>query len=143
MKFLFMLLFVSASLYAQEGIHAWKSIVINDKEKAWYDQSNADSIKGGKLNVWVLQMYKPPLTAEGIKGGVFRSKILYSINLKTAKYGIMHVIYYDANNKEMNNFKYDIDAYPESLRYSYPITEQSILFTLIKQIFNKTGENSN
>ena len=143
MKLILMLLVITANIYAQEHVQMWKPLVINDKEKVWYDQSMTDSIKGSKMNIWILQMHKPPLTGEGINGEVYRSKTLYAINLKTAKYGILNVIYYDVANKEMYNFKYNIDDYPETLKYTYPITENSFLFTLLKEIFNKTGEKSN
>jgi len=143
MKLILMLLVITANIYAQEHVQMWKPLVINDKEKVWYDQSMTDSIKGSKMNIWILQMHKPPLTGEGINGEVYRSKTLYAINLKTAKYGILNVIYYDVANKEMYNFKYNIDDYPETLKYTYPITENSFLFALLKELFNKTGEKSN
>jgi hypothetical protein len=143
MKLILMLLVMAASIYSQDVIHRWKQLVIDDKEKVWYDQSMTDSIKGSKMNIWILQMHKPPLTGEGIKGEVYRSKTLYAINLKTAKYGILNVIYYDVANKEMYNFKYNIDDYPETLKYTYPITEKSFLFALLKEIFNKPGDKTN
>src|ERR1035437_100913 len=143
MKLIVMLLVMAASIYSQDVVHRWKQLVIDDKEKVWYDQSMTDSIKGSKMNIWILQMHKPPLTGEGINGEVYRSKTLYAINLKTAKYGILNVIYYDVANKEMYNFKYNIDDYPETLKYTYPITEKSFLFALLKEIFNKPGDNTN
>ena len=143
MKFIMVLLIMAATIYAQDNIHRWKPLVIGDKDKVWYDQSMTDSIKGSKMNIWILQMYQPPLTDEGINGEVYRSKTLYAINLRTAKYGILNVIYYNVTNKEMYNFKYNIDDYPENLKYSYPITEKSILFALLKEILNKPGDNTN
>jgi hypothetical protein len=143
MKLVLMLLVMAATIYAQEHVHMWKPLVIDDKEKIWYDQSMTDSIKGSKMNIWILQMHKPPLTGEGIKGEVYRSKTLYTIDLRNAKYGILNVIYYDVTNKEMYNFKYNIEDYPENLKYSYPITEKSFLFTLLKEIFKKPGDNPN
>ena len=143
MKLILMLLVITANIYAQEHVQMWKPLVIDDKEKVWYDQSMTDSIKGSKMNIWILQMHKPPLTGEGINGEVYRSKTLYAINLKTAKYGILNVIYYDVANKEMYNFKYNIDDYPENLKYTYPITENSFLFTLLKELFNKSGDKTN
>jgi len=143
MKLILMLLVMAASIYSQDVVHRWKQLVIDDKEKVWYDQSMTDSIKGSKMNIWILQMHKPPLTGEGIKGEVYRSKTLYAINLKTAKYGILNVIYYDVANKEMYNFKYNIDDYPETLKYTYPITEKSFLFALLKEIFNKSPDKTN
>ena len=143
MKLLLMLLIMAASIYSQDVVHRWKQLVIDDKEKVWYDQSMTDSIKGSKMNIWILQMHKPPLTGEGIKGEVYRSKTFYAINLKTAKYGILNVIYYDVANKEMYNFKYNIDDYPETLKYTYPITEKSFLFVLLKEIFNKSPDKTN
>ncbi|MDR3611428.1 MAG: hypothetical protein P4L27_12750 [Ignavibacteriaceae bacterium] len=143
MKFLLMLLVATAFAYAQEGIHRWKPLVINDKEKIWYDQSMLDSLKGDKLNIWILQMYKQPLTYEGIVGEVYRSKIQYAINLKNVKYGILNAIYYDISNKEMYNFNYNINNYPDDLKYTYPITENSFLFTLLKEIYANKGTQTN
>jgi hypothetical protein len=143
MKYILILLLVTGSMYAQENVHRWKPLVIDDKEKVWYDQSMTDSIKGSKFNVWILQMYRPPLTAEGIIADIYRSKTLYTINLKTVKYGILSVIYYDVSNKELNNFKYNLEAYPDELKYTYPITEKSILFTLLKEVLTKPGDKTN
>jgi hypothetical protein len=143
MKFILILLLAAGSMYAQENVHRWKPLVIDDKEKVWYDQSMTDSIKGSKFNVWILQMYRPPLTAEGIIADIYRSKTLYTINLKTVKYGILNVIYYDVSNKELNNFKYNLEAYPDELKYTYPITEKSILFTLLKEVLTKPGDKTN
>jgi hypothetical protein len=139
MKIFLFLILLPLFIHAQDIIHRWKPLVINDKEKVWYDQSMVDSIKGDKLDIWILQMHKPPLSHEGIQGEVYRSKTLYTINLKNVKYGIVKVIYYDLTNKEMYNFKYNISDYPDNLKYTYPITENSFLFAFLKEIFNKGG----
>jgi hypothetical protein len=135
MKLFLMVLVSVVALYAQENTHTWKPLIVNDKERMWYDQAMTDSMKGDKMTVWIMQLYKPPLTAEGINGPIYRSKTLYAINLKSVKYGILNVVYYDAKGKEMNNFKYNINDYPEDLKYTYPITESSFLYNLVKEVF--------
>ena len=56
MKIILILLIITANMYAQEHVNMWKPLVVNDKEKVWYDQSMTDSIKGNKMNVWILQI---------------------------------------------------------------------------------------
>jgi hypothetical protein len=143
MKVILFVIFIATSIYAQNLTPLWKPLVIDDKEKIWYDQSTLDSLKGDKLDIWILQMYKPPLYYEGIQGEVYKSKILYVINLKNVKYGILHAIYYDITDQEMYNFNYNINDYPDDLKYTYPITENSFLFTLLKELYNKKEIHSN
>ena len=143
MKLFLIIIFSALAMYCQEDIHRWKPLVINEKEKIWFDQSMLDSTRSNKIDMWILQMHRPPLTFEGIDGEIYRSKTLYTIDLKTVKYGIRDVVYYDVTNKEIQKFHYDIDKYPDNYKYTYPIMENSFLFKLIKEIFGKTGENSN
>jgi hypothetical protein len=143
MKLYLIIIFSALSIFGQEYTHRWKPLVIDEKEKIWYDQSMVDSTRGSRIDIWILQMYKPPLTFEGISGEVYRSKTLFTIDLKTVKYGIRDVVYYDVTNKEIQNFHYDIDKYPDNIKYSYPIMENSFLFTFIKEIYGKSGETSN
>jgi hypothetical protein len=124
------------SLFAQqEDQHVWKVVNADDGSKFWYDVSTLDTTKGDKLNVWILETNQPPRQYEGIDGDVFRSKTLYTINLITVKYGILKVRYYDLNNKEIFSFDYDNPQPPENIRYPYPITDNSLLFYLLKELY--------
>jgi hypothetical protein len=122
-------------LAQQEDQHVWKVVNADDGSKFWYDVSTLDTTKGDKLNVWILETNQPPKQYEGIDGDVFRSKTLYTINLVTVKYGIMKVRYYDLNNKEIFSFDYDNPQPPENIRYPYPITDNSLLFYLVKELY--------
>jgi hypothetical protein len=122
-------------LAQQEDQHVWKVVNADDGSKFWYDVSTLDTTKGDKLNVWILETNQPPKQYEGIDGDVFRSKTLYTINLVTVKYGIMKVRYYDLNNKEIFSFDYDNPQPPENIRYPYPITDNSLLFYMVKELY--------
>jgi hypothetical protein len=122
-------------LAQQEDQHVWKVVNADDGSKFWYDVSTLDTTKGDKLNVWILETNQPPKQYEGIDGDVFRSKTLYTINLVTVKYGILKVRYYDLNNKEIFSFDYDNPQPPENIRYPYPITDSSLLFYLLKELY--------
>jgi len=122
-------------LAQQEDQHVWKVVNADDGSKFWYDVSTLDTTKGDKLNVWILETNQPPKQYEGIDGDVFRSKTLYTINLVTVKYGMMKVRYYDLNNKEIFSFDYDNPQPPENIRYPYPITDNSLLFYLVKELY--------
>jgi hypothetical protein len=122
-------------LAQQEDQHVWKVVNADDGSKFWYDVSTLDTTKGDKLNVWILETNQPPKQYEGIDGDVFRSKTLYTINLVTVKYGILKVRYYDLNNKEIFSFDYDNPQPPENIRYPYPITDNSLLFYLLKELY--------
>jgi len=126
----------------QTDQHVWKVVNADDGSKFWYDVSTLDTTKGNKLNVWILETNQPPKQYEGIDGDVFRSKTLYAINLVTVKYGILKVRYYDRNNQEIFSFDYDNPMPPESIRYPYPITDNSLLFYLLKELYGpKEGQN--
>lgn len=130
----------SLILSQQEEQHVWKVVNADNDAKFWYDASSVDTMKGDRFNIWILETYQPPKQYEGIDGDVFRAKTLYTINLTTVKYGILKVRYYDLSNKEIFSFDYDKPMPPENIRFPYPITDDSILFYLIKELFGPKGE---
>jgi len=129
------LLFYFSSLAQENDQHVWKVINADDGSKFWYDVSTLDTSGSDKLNIWILETYQPPRQYDGIDGDVFRSKTLYTINLTTVKYGILKVRYYDMTNNEIFSFDYDNPMPPESIRFPYPITNNSKLFYLIKDLY--------
>lgn len=136
LKTILFIFICSLSLLAQqEDQHVWKVVNADDGSKFWYDVSTLDTTKGDKLNVWILETNQPPRQYEGIEGDVFRSKTLYTINLVSVKYGILKVRYYDIKNKEIFSFDYDNPLPPENIRYPYPITDNSLLFYLLKELY--------
>ena len=142
LKTILLLLVCVITLSAQQNDqHVWKVVNADDGSKFWYDVSTLDTTKGNKLNVWILETNQPPKQYEGIDGDVFRSKTLYAINLVTVKYGILKVRYYDKNNHEIFSFDYDNPMPPESIKYPYPVTDNSLLFYLLKDLYGpKEGE---
>jgi len=58
------------------------------------------------------------------------------------KYGIMKVRYYDLNNQEIFTFDYDNPMPPESIKFPYPITDNSLLFYLIKELYGPQKNQS-
>ena len=118
--------------------HNWKKLETINGEKMWYDISSIDTIKGDRFDIWVLQVHTPPLKSEGINGEVYRSKLLYSVNLTTVRYGIMKLRYYDVKNTEIYKFDYDTPPPPtDALRYPYPILEESPVYFIIGDLFGK------
>lgn len=135
----FFLISYISLLAQQESQHVWKVVNADNGTKFWFDVSTLDTASGNKINVWILETNQPPKQYEGIEGDVFRSKTLYTINLLTVKYGILKVRYYDLNNKEIFSFDYDNPMPPENIRFPYPITENSMLFYLIKELYGPKG----
>ena len=129
------LLFYFSSLAQENDQHVWKVINADDGSKFWYDVSTLDTSGSDRLNIWILETYQPPRQYDGIDGDVFRSKTLYTINLTTVKYGILKVRYYDMTNNEIFSFDYDNPMPPESILFPYPITNNSKLFYLIKELY--------
>jgi len=124
------------SLFAQhDDKHVWKVVNADNGTKFWFDATTLDTTNGNRLNVWILETNQPPKQYEGIDGDVFRSKTLYTINLITVKYGILKVRYYDLNNKEIFSFDYDNPIPPENIRFPYPVTDNSLLFYLLKELY--------
>lgn len=98
-----------------------------------------DKMEGDKLDMWVLQMHKPALKFDGINGEIYRSKTLYSIDLKTVRYGIDKVVYYDAANQELYKHNYENANMPENVKYTYPIFEDSFMYALVKEVVRLKG----
>jgi len=143
LKIIFIILTFYVSLSAQQNDeHVWKVLNGDDGSKFWYDVSTIDTINGDKFNVWVLETYKPPRQYDGIDGDVFRSKTLYTINLTTVRYGILKVQYFNMTNQEIFSFDYDNPMPPESIRYPYPVTNDSKLFYLIKELYGPNGDQN-
>ncbi len=141
MKTILLIIIGFVSLAAQQSEqHVWKVVNADDGSKFWYDATSIDTIKGDRFNIWILETNQPPKQHEGIEGDVFRSKTLYTINLTTVKYGIMKIRYYDVSNQEIFSFDYDKPMPPESIRFPYPITDNSLLFYLIKELFGPKAE---
>jgi hypothetical protein len=141
LKIILLIIIGFVSLAAQQSEqHVWKVVNADDGSKFWYDATSIDTIKGDRFNIWILETNQPPKQYEGIEGDVFRSKTLYTINLTTVKYGIMKIRYYDVSNQEIFSFDYDKPMPPESIRFPYPITDNSLLFYLIKELFGPKGE---
>jgi len=135
------LFFIPIMMFAQqEEKHVWKVVNADDGSKFWYDATSIDTMKGDRFNIWILETNQPPKQFEGIEGDVFRSKTLYTINLTIVKYGILKVRYYDMSNKEIFSFNYDQPMPPESIRFPYPVTDNSLLFYLIKDLYGPKGE---
>lgn len=134
------LLIIPSITFAQEETHRWKKLDTITGEQIWFDASFTDKLKGDKFEVWVLKVHTPPMKSEGVEGDIYRSKILYAINLATVRYGIMKLRYYDVKNIELYSFNYDTPPPPtDALRYPYPVLEESPLYLIIKDIF-KGGE---
>jgi len=141
LKTILLIIIGFVSLAAQQSEqHVWKVINADDGSKFWYDATSIDTIKADRFNIWILETNQPPKQYEGIEGDVFRSKTLYTINLTTVKYGIMKIRYYDVSNQEIFSFDYDKPMPPESIRFPYPITDNSLLFYLIKELFGPKAE---
>lgn len=136
------LLSLISILAQEEEQHVWKVVNASDGSKFWYDASALDTIKGDRFNIWILETHQPPIKYEGIEGEVFRSKTLYAINLTTVKYGILKIRYYDVSNKEIFRYDYDNPPPPESIRYTYPVTDQSKIFYLIEELYGPKGKKT-
>jgi hypothetical protein len=136
-------LFFIPLINAQSGeTHIWKVLEKENGEKAWYDAAGIDTIKGEVFDIWILTVNKPPVKYEGVDGDVYRVKTLYTVNLNSVRYGILEVIYYDVQNKEIFNYDYNNPPQPESIKYAYPITENSLMHDIVKEIFGPGGIKS-
>lgn len=143
MKFKFVLIlfiFISFPALAQDQ-HRWKPLLLSENDKLWYDASNLDTANIQVMNVWILQLHKPPLQFESIAGDVYRSKTLYTIDMTTVKYGIAKVIYFNVENKEIYSYDYKLDSAPLEIRFPYPVLEGSFTNEVIKEYFRLKGEN--
>lgn len=130
-------LFLNFKTLAQNNNQQWELLSNEGKEKIWYDESSLDTLRSPKFNVWILEMYNPPLDFQEINSKVFRSKIQYSIDLELMKYGILKVVYFGLNNKTIYDFDYHIENYVDSLKYTYPINDSPLMVKFINQVKKK------
>ncbi len=130
-----------ADAAAQNQIHRWKPLSINEKEKIWFDSSMLDTVKGNIFDIWILEMHKPPLQFEGIKGDIYRSMTLYSVNIEKTRYGIRKIVYYDLANKEIYSHDYIEADYNEAVKFTYPILENSTIDKVVQELFKSRGKS--
>ena len=142
-SFLILAFFSVVSSGQTEETHVWKVLNLDSGEKIWYDASGLDTIKGDRFDIWILEVHRPPKTFEGFKGEVFRSKTLFGINLTTVKYGILKIRYYNIMNKEIYRYDYDNPPPDESIKYTYPVTENSFIHILIRELYGNEGKSNN
>ncbi|MCL5028438.1 MAG: hypothetical protein M1480_05385 [Bacteroidetes bacterium] len=140
-KLLLILFFLpSIYLFAQDENLQWKLLIENDNQKIWYGESTLNTLQNYKFNVWILQMHKKPIEFQEVPEKIYRSKIQYALDLRTDKYGILKVVYYGINNKEIYNFDYHIGNYPDSIKYTYPISDVSYLKILKEKIIKEENK---
>jgi len=130
------------STSAQENAHRWLPLQNRQAKKVWYDVSMIENASNqDTFDIWILEQHTPPLVFKDIKGKVYRSKILYSINLKTVKYGIMKVVYYNSSNKKIYSFNYPIANFPDKYKYTYPIMKDNYLYYIVKEYVKTEKKN--
>lgn len=130
---------ISVSI-AQSSSPKWKSIVINNSNRIWYDSASVTKTGQNKIDVWLLEEYDHPLVFAQIQGQIYRSKILYTIDLNHVRYGIMKVNYYNIDGTEIYSHDYKIEQYPDSIKYSYPVLENSPLHLLLMDLFKNKAK---
>jgi len=138
----FLLILISiTTTTAQEIQHRWKPLQNEMAKKIWYDVASIEyATDGDTFDIWLLEQHDSPLVFKEIDGEVYRSKILYTIDLNTVKYGILQVIYYNSKNEKLYSFTYPIANFPDKYKYTYPIMKDSFLYTIVKE-FIKARKN--
>jgi hypothetical protein len=132
--FVLILVNIIGTVYAQSESSQLKPLLISEKQKIWFDEASIDTLGTGKMNIWVLQINKPPLEIDELPGKIYSSSTLYAVDMNTGNYGILKVKYYDINNKELYNFDYKIDDYPDTLKYTYPMSSLSYMRELSSKL---------
>jgi hypothetical protein len=131
--FFLMLLFGPINLFAQTDDLNWKVLVGTNNRKVWFDATTIDTAKGKEFKIWLLELYKPPLTITGLKDPVYKSKTLYKINLNILRYGLSEVIYYNASDKQIAKYNYDMPNITGNSQYSYPALDDNQIMSVIKR----------
>jgi hypothetical protein len=140
--FFLLALFVAANLHAQSEDINWKVLIGTNNKKVWYDATTIDTAKGREFKIWLLELYKPPLNITGLKDPVYKSKTLYKLNLNIQRYGLSEILYYNASDKQIAKYNYDMPNITDEYQYSYPALENNQITALIKK-YIKTKELNN
>lgn len=137
-NYIVLFVLIGTILFAQtEDKHIWKPLTTKSGEKFWYDPTTFDSVANDKLNVWILESHRPPLKFESVDGDVYRSKVLYTINLATAKYGLRKIRYYGLTNKELYSYDYDIYQSDDIFTFPYPILTDSKIHLVLQEFLKR------
>lgn len=128
------IIFLNIVTLAQKEKHVWKPLVINEKQKVWYDQTQLDTINTAKFEIWLLELHRPHLELEGVAKNIMRTKSLFLISLEEYRYSLKEVVYYNPANNQVKSFQYGIDDYDEDIKYAFPITQNSIQQKLIDEL---------
>lgn len=142
LKLFLIFLFFSGvnTFHAQTADVKWEPLLINNNNRVWFDIISIDSSKGAVLNVWILQMHKPPLEFDELPQKVYRTKTEYCIDFKLDKYGIKKAAYYGSKNDLLFNFDYHLEKYPDSLKFTYPVKDNFFINLLVQKIGDKEQE---
>lgn len=135
--FILFLIFTTYSICQKEESHIWKPLITSSGEKFWYDPTTFDSVSNDVISVWILESHRPPLKFEGIDSEVYRSKILYRINLASARYGLKKICYYGLTNKEVYSYDYEQFGTNELFSFPYPIIVDSKIYLVLQEFLKK------
>lgn len=129
--FFIIFFFGSVMIFPQRENHDWKPLIVEEKQKIWYDANQIDTVTTSPFDVWILELHRPVLKLEQISDNIMRTKTLYTVNLKANAFGLKEAVYYDPANKEIKRFSYDLLKYSEEQKYIFPITPNSFMEKLV------------
>ena len=115
------IVFVSNTRAQEEQVEKWIPIKKDASIRIYLDVNGLDNTSGDDLYVWTREYYEPPLIIESINGKIYSAKINYLINKELKKYSIIEIIYYDEENKILQDFNYQHNSDDADYQYNYPI----------------------
>ena len=133
LSLLFCVLLGMSDSFAQTENHKWKTLTTL-KQYLWYDSSQLDTITANQFAIWIIELHKPQIEIDGIKGKINRTKTLYLVDSTRKKYGIQQVVYYDNANKEVSNISYGADKLTDTYKYCFPILKNSFMNNLFAEL---------
>ena len=134
--FVFLILLLGQASFAQSENHKWK-VLFSGAKNLWYDGSQLDTVTAQQFDIWIIELHKPTLSVDGVKGKISRTKTLYSIDREVWKYGLKKVVYYNNVNTELARYAYENSDSGGTTVYYFPISNNELFDAVFKELDKK------
>jgi len=146
-KLFFILLLAAAclfetSVFGQTSDKDWTALAFNN-ELIYIDLSNITSFTSDDLYIWVSEKHAAPISLEPVKKDIYKTQTYYLINKELKRYSIQEILYFDKQNKVIQNFSYEVtESELPDMKYNYPIIQGSMMDMILQRCLTEI-ERSN
>jgi hypothetical protein len=126
------LFILQTNIFSQNIDKDWKKVQSTDR-KIWYYAPSLENVKDKKFTLRIIELYTPPITITYVTQPISKSITEYRVNLNIARYGIVEISYYNSHDKLITHYNYDNPKEQTDYKYTYPITDDNTIVSIIKK----------